>query len=551
MSLSYNRGDHGGSGTGPSPSGRTYGSASPPPQARTYKAERPVLPDLPPAVATAPGPAWPLLALATALVPVLLSVVGINRQMWIDEHVTYYVTQLTWSQFWQLIGNQDLVHGAYYVLMRLWTDIAGTSLVALRLPSIIGMAVAAGGLTLLGRRLFSTRAGLLAGLVFGVLPTVSRYGQEVRSYALVSALVVLATLALTYAITLPDGPRWTLYTVLMICLAYLHIVAALILLPHFLLVLHALRREREKAIAWWFLSAAVVGAAVLPLLYLARGQSAQVDWITADAAAVRRYPVELFGSDLVTAAVVGLGLIGAVQLARRRAGNMIAVLTWAVVPPLGSYLTFDLVHLFLAKYALFVLPAWALLVGGVLGVPKTPAPAPAVPEPAQPWAAPTRKRWLGPAAAVFLVLVPLGVAAAGYPAHRDLRGDPVATEPDFRAAAAVVDSGFQNGDGIVYAGTYRWARLPFRYELRRAKPADVFTEVPPEDNGWFYPQECKDPAACLGDTPRVWLVVTNYSGDDWTGLPEAQAKLLQRDYTVSKTTPLTDARVVLLVRKRS
>jgi mannosyltransferase len=501
-------------------------------------------------VATAPGPAWPLLALVTALVPVLLSFIGINRQMWIDEHVTYYVTELTWSQFWNLIGNQDLVHGAYYVLMRLWTDIAGTSLVALRLPSIIGMAITAGGLTLLGRRLFSTRVGLLAGLVFGVLPTVSRYGQEVRSYALVSALVVLATLALTYAITLPDGPRWTLYTVSMIAVTYLHVVAALILLPHFLLVLHALRREREKAIAWWFLSAAAIGVAALPLLYYARGQSAQVDWITADADAVRRYPVELFGSDLVTAAVVLLGLVGAVQLARQRAGNMVAVLVWAVVPPAFSYLTFDLVHLFLAKYALFVLPAWALLVGGVLGVPK-PSPPAAAPENAQPWAAPTRKRWLGRTAAVFLVLVPLAVAAVGYPAHQDLRRDPVATEPDFRAAAAVVDDGFQDGDGIVYAGTYRWARLPFRYELQRATPKDVFVEVTPDDNGWFYPQECKDPAACLGETARLWLVVTNYSGDDWTGVPEAQAKLLQRDFEVSTTTPLDNARVVLLVRKRS
>lgn len=531
--------------------GHAPAAQRPAPGPGIYRAQRPTLPDVPPVVETAPGPAWPLIAVPVGLLPIVLWFFGIDRQMWIDEYVTVYVTKLSWAQFGKLIRNQDLVHGTYYVFMRLWTGMAGTSPAGLRLPSMLGMCLAAGGLTLLGRRLFSTRAGLLAGIVFALLPTVSRYGQEVRSYALVSAFAVLSTLVLTYAVQLLERRWWLLYTVVTIILIYLHVVAALMLLPHALLVLHSWRRERERALAWWPACAALIVGVAAPLLFFAKGQSGQVDWITAASSAVRRYPDELFGSDLITVAVLVLALAGAVRLVRCRAGNASVVLIWAVFPPVFCYLTFDVAHLFLAKYALFVLPAWAMLIGGLLSVPASAGPA--VPDDGTParHSGPASHPWLGRWAAVSLVVVAVVVAVAGYSAQRELRRSPLAGEPDFRAAAAVVDQGFRDGDGIVYVGTYRWAWIPFGYELHTAHPRDVFVGVPAADNGWFYPQQCGDPAKCLGTTARVWLVVSNYSGDDWTGLPAAQAKLLKAQYTATTRTRLENIRVVLLQRKRS
>jgi mannosyltransferase len=535
----------------PSNVGQAPAAQRPAPSPGTYRAQRPTLPDLPPIVVTASGPAWPLLAALVGLLPMVLWFIGIDRQMWIDEYVTFYVTKLSWAEFGQLIRNQDLVHGAYYVFMRIWTEMAGTSLTGLRLPSMLGMCLAAGGLTLLGRRLFGTRAGLLAGIVFALLPTVSRYGQEARSYALVSGFAVLSTLVLTYAIQRLERRWWLLYTVVTIVLVYLHAVAALMLLPHALLVLHGWRRERERAMGWWLVCVTLVVGAAAPLLYFAKGQSAQVDWITADSAAVRRYPEELFGSNLVTVAVVVLALVGAIRLVRRRAGNMLVVLVWAVFPPVFCYLTFDVAHLFLAKYALFALPAWALLIGGVMSVPPPPV-RPAVPDDGTPaWrAAPARRPWLTRPTAALLVAVATVVAVAGFSGQRELRRSPLAAEPDFRGAAAVVEQGFREGDGIVYVGTDRWARIPFVYELRTAHPRDVFVGVPMAENGRFYPQECTDPAQCLGTTSRVWLVVSNYSDDDFNGLPPDQATLLKAQYTATTTTTLENARVVLLQRKQ-
>jgi mannosyltransferase len=479
---------------------------------------------------TPAGPPWPVLAVPVALLTGLVTYIGVGRQMWIDEYVTAYVTTLSWNDFTRLLANQDLVHGLYYAAMRLWTAVFGTSLLALRLPSMIGMAVAAGAVTVLGRRLHSTVVGLAAGLVFAALPAVSRYGQEARSYGWVVALGVLSTLALTIALDRPTKPRWLIYVVLTIMLAYLHFAAAMVLLPHGLMAWYAWRR-RQRHIGWWVAMAAVVAVSAAPLLYLASRQSGQVSWIKSDWAAVQRYPAELFGSTIVFCAVVLIGLVGAARLAHIRPDVALPLLAWAVVPPLLSYATVDFAHLFLAKYSLFTLPAWALLAAGVFASPS-------------PYA---RRAFSLPQLAGVLAVV-LVLSLLGLEGQREMRRSPLAGEPDFRAAATVVEAQFQPGDGIAYVGTYRWARLPFAYELHRAKPADVFAAVSPAQNGWFYPRECADPARCLGSTPRIWLVVSNYDNDDYRGLPANQAEELRRDYQVTSTHKFESIRVLLLVR---
>jgi mannosyltransferase len=481
--------------------------------------------------ATPGGPPWPALALPVAVVTLLATYVGVGRQMWIDEYITVHVIGLSWDDFTRLLGNQDLVHALYYLAIRMWAEVFGTSLLALRLPSMIGMAVAAAAVTVLGRRLHGTVVGLAAGLVFAALPAVSRYGQEARPYAWVVALAVLSTLALTFALDRPTWLRWLVYVLLTVMLTYLHFPAAMVMLPHGLMAWYAWRRRGAGQIGWWVATAVIVVVAAAPLLYLASRQSGQVSWIRSDWAAVQRYPVELFGSEVVFWAVVLLGVVGAGRLAQTRPGVVLPLLAWALMPPLFSYATADFTHLFLAKYSLFTLPAWALLAGSALASPATDAERP-FPMP----------QVAGGLAGVLVL------SLAGLGGQREMRRSPLEFEPDFRAAAGVVDAQAQPGDGVVYVGTYRWARLPFAYELHRARPVDVFAEVPPAQNGWFYPRECADPARCVNNARRVWLVVTNYSGDDYLGLPAKQAEVLRRAYHVTNTSKFENVRVLLLVR---
>jgi mannosyltransferase len=472
-----------------------------------------------------------VLAVPVAVATLVLTSIGVGRQMWIDEYVTAYVTRLSWGEFRHLLANQDIVHGLYFILIRLWTAVFGSSLLALRLPSMLGMAVAAAGIVVLGRRVHSAQLGVGAGLVFAALPAVSRFGLEARSYAWVVALAVLSTLALMRALERPGISRWLLYGLLTLALTYLNFAAALVLLPHGLLARHASVRGGTGRFGPWLAAAGVVTLATAPLLYLASGQSGQVSWVHNGWTEVRQYPGQLFSSEPVFWAVALVGIVGAVRLAQTRPGLAAPLVVWVLVPPVFGYLSNDLTHLFLAKYALFTLPAWALL-----------AAAAFVP------AATDRGRTLvGPqlAGAVAALLV---LSLAGLGGQQQARRSPLYGEPDFRAAAAVLDAQARPGDGVAYVGTYRWARLPFAYELHRAHPVDVFAEVPPAQNGWYSPRECEDPARCVATVQRIWLVVTNYASDDYAGLPAKQAEVLRRRYHATGTTTVENARVLLLVR---
>ncbi|MER7974628.1 hypothetical protein ABTX35_37440, partial [Streptomyces sp. NPDC096080] len=174
---------------------------------------------LPPAPARAVAPAVPVrrrlpapAAVAAVAVPAVLTLAlglwGIRRQntLWGDEAVTYAMAQRDLTRIWHTAQHVDLVHALYYAVMHEVFAVLGGGLLTLRLPSVLAMSAAAAGVGLLGLRLAGPRAGLLAGVVFAVLPQVQKYAQEGRSYALVCALVAWAGPALLAGAARPA--RW-------------------------------------------------------------------------------------------------------------------------------------------------------------------------------------------------------------------------------------------------------------------------------------------------------------------------------------------------------
>ena len=111
---------------------------------------------------------------------------------------------------------------------------------------------------LIGRRLISPRAGLLAGLLFAVLPETTRYGQEARSYALVTALAATASYLLVRVLDAGAGPaaaqrrparrRWLLgYGLVLAALGLVNFFALTLIPAHALTVWLARRKDRGRA----------------------------------------------------------------------------------------------------------------------------------------------------------------------------------------------------------------------------------------------------------------------------------------------------------------
>ncbi|MFF8653449.1 hypothetical protein [Streptomyces huasconensis] len=291
--------------------------------------------------------------------------------MWRDEVVTYDVSRRDLTVLWRTLGDADAVHGLYYLVTHGLFQWSGDidPLLVLRVPSVLAMGAAAAGVALIGERLAGPRAGTFAGLVFAVLPPVQRFAQEGRSYAMVCALVVWATYALTSAVgsthaagltsaVSAQGGRarraWWLYGALLLVACLLHEFAVLALAAHAVWVPRAARRR-------WAVASGAVVVVVAPLAVVSERQKAQVDWLYANpwtyAGAVA---VCLLGAGCA-ASLRGRGVGGA------PAGALVRLaLPLLVVPTTLLLLCAPVKPLFVDRYVLYGMAGLALLLGAVL-----------------------------------------------------------------------------------------------------------------------------------------------------------------------------------------
>ncbi|WP_328491618.1 glycosyltransferase family 39 protein [Streptomyces sp. NBC_00414] len=269
---------------------------------------------------------------------------------------------------WQTLGNIDAVHGAYYLLMHAVFGLFGTDLLVLRLPSVLAGALAAAGVTALGVRLSGTRAGILAGLSFALLPDVQRYSQEGRSYSLVCALVVWAMYFLVSAVLgcrvpVITGRRssvvpWIAYGTLMLMACILHQFAALALVAHaFALPAHARRP--------WVYTALLVAAGVAPLAALGMSQSGQVAWIDGVTGGEYQRFALLALFAIALSCFASPGSVGKVSPEAPFSLRAIA-LPLFVVPTALLMLVSLYQHFYVERYVLYGLVGLALLLGAVL-----------------------------------------------------------------------------------------------------------------------------------------------------------------------------------------
>src|SRR5215471_4147651 len=93
----------------------------------------------------------------TLVVPAAVTlVVGLwgatARPYWADEVDTVSAVSRSLPQLVRLLGHVDAVHGLYYLLLWPVAQVAGTGVLATRLPSVAAMAGAALGVSVIGRR---------------------------------------------------------------------------------------------------------------------------------------------------------------------------------------------------------------------------------------------------------------------------------------------------------------------------------------------------------------------------------------------------------------
>ncbi|MGC9400106.1 MAG: hypothetical protein ACP5HM_13340 [Anaerolineae bacterium] len=198
--------------------------------------------------------------IALLLCAFLLRVWQLGAQsLWYDEAYIWWVTtDVSWARMLAL-SAREIIPPAYYVLMRLWTPLAGVTEFALRFPSaLLGMLGVAAGGRLVGRLTGSPRARDVALVLLTLGTPLLWAAREVRMYGPLLTWTLVADAAwveLLMARTTPGRRRWA------------WIWGAATLLGLYTLVLTA----------FWLL-----GQGLFALLFLSRGKKGRLlPWLRA------------------------------------------------------------------------------------------------------------------------------------------------------------------------------------------------------------------------------------------------------------------------------
>jgi mannosyltransferase len=212
----------------------------------------------------------------------------------------------------------------------------------------------------------------------------------------------------------------------------------------------------------------------------------------------------------------------------QRADGLLLCTVTAVLPPFLLWLaSHGEISYFRYQYAMFTVPAWAVLAGAGL-------------------AHATRRPWTPVAALAVLALLLLPDQAR---VRQEYEHD-VLLKADYVGAARTIAKYYRPGDAMVLVRGAPWmldegvrAYLPPRLRLR-----EVFVDKTAAENHELFPTQCARPAHCLGTPERIWLVVAGDPADPLSAAPPDQAALLRARYKAFGTERLSGLTVELLLR---
>ena len=392
-----------------------------------------------------------------------------SDELWLDEAFSFHVARLPDMVAALRLDNTPPL---YYVLLRAWMRLAGTSESALRMLSALFGTAAVGAAIWAGRTVFDRAAALWTGLVVAAAPMQIYYAQEARSYALLVLLLLLECGLLWRATERDRRSDWAWASLVAALALYTHALSAFAVLAAASVVLF---RSKPGQLRRCALALAAAAALFAPWLVFAAGGAAQgragLAWVrniweqTPPLAAVPR-SLELFalGSHaglvplwlkrfgslefsglLRLCGIAALVFLGARLVLRARRDRALSLrVRWVAIVLFGPLAALWLISwtkplYAVGRYDTIAYPAFALLAGAAL--------------------AETRRSLRSGAAfcGVALALwIPVAAKLAAY----------YAAPPEHQAAptAAFLRSETRAGDVVVFAGL---RGLPVLYYLDR------------------------------------------------------------------------------------
>lgn len=421
--------------------------------------------------------------------------------LWRDEAATVSISQRSVGQILATLPHDDAVHGLYYLVIHVVMTVVGSSVSQLRMPTLLGMAVASAFTAVVTRDLarmagapFASLTGMAAGVIFAITPSTIGYAQQARSYAIVTAMATIATYLLLRA--LRGGRRWWVaYGVAIALTGLFNLFGALIVAAHAVTILLTHRRDRRR----WLVTAGVACVVLVPVAYLAYTERGALSWIDMPPGwpGFVAFIHNATDTSELTWPLIVLAVLGViVEIAARRSivlGPAAVAAPWFLVPPVLLLLASETAPMWDVRYVEYCTPAFAILVAwGLNGLGRLIVRSSR---------RGSRVAWAPTA------VVPLLLLAAFWPGQQTNR----TSRPDSMIAESqIIERNARPGDAVMYFPIdFRVVSAPFPDPWRRLR--DVALARTPEASNTLYGIDVT-PAQLpqrMADVTRVWVVTSS------------------------------------------
>ncbi len=478
-----------------------------------------------PLFARPPSRAERTLALSACLLLFSLAL-GLNLyriggpSLWFDEILSVARAWQPLPVLFKIISTTQPNMALYYVLLHFWLsaiDHAGFSATEalVRLPSAFFSAAGSLVLYFLARRFFSARLAFFTTLLYILNTLQLTYAQETRSYALQLLLILCSWYALcvllSSELTRGRARAWWLVFVLTSALAvYSQLFSGLVLCAQvgtvalLCVVPTAWRTRARRQLSPLILNCAWIGVLIAPLLYASR-VGPKTGWLPVPGPADLAHlfltvssqnrlflllaaPAILLGlcAGLLTAfpqgrrSLLRLNLLPRAETQEKESGRRpaqwlpLALLLscWLLCPVAISYLVSQkAMHLFAARYLVVIVPAFVMLIGLGLSVP--------------------RQRMVRIVYGLCLLL-PCLASVPGYYAGAQVE--------DWRTGARWLQQNYLPGDGLICYNNAQGCAVSIEYYLRVYPRGAAHFDA---DSPGYFPWISYDTTNQLSDSTRA------------------------------------------------
>lgn len=316
----------------------------------------------------------------------VLCMTNLQRSIWFDESYSAYLTRYSFGDIWNLTAI-DVHPPLFYFLLKIWAGIFGSIDFAMRFMSVMFGAIAIVFAFQLLKRFFSLKIAILGSLAMAISPMLIRYGQEMRMYTLVVAIVFAATYFLSLAVDTGKKKYWIIYGILVSLGMWSHYFSAIAWLAHVVWLITIYKKKIfNKNVIMAYVLAIIL---YLPWMYYFIKQSLGIQngfWIGPNTGNTL---TDFLGESLMFTSgnnignwliIVFLFLISAGVLFVPRIYKSLKspqrkyfrlVLFLAVLPPLILILlsTYPLKPLFVSRYIVYASAGIAILFGFIIAKP--------------------------------------------------------------------------------------------------------------------------------------------------------------------------------------